>query len=247
MASGPEHGLDPRAHVPDHSLWAGTEIRKQAEFIIQERLKPALEAAGSSLERSVKAQVYLRNVADFPDFIDVWTQFYQNIPCALTVVPTKGFAMVGGIIEINLMALTNSAKRAKEVIAADIPEMAAYGPCIKVGEFLLPSGLMALGRDGHVAGKAISPGFPGLAHAGYTQAAAVHDYADALCRAAGTSLTKVLRAQYFVSDSTIFPGVAMAWASRFGAQPLPFVCIQTPPEMPAPGMMLIADFWISTL
>ena len=247
MASGPEHGLDPRAHVPDHSLWAGTEIRKQAEFIIQERLKPALEAAGSSLERSVKAQVYLRNVADFPDFIDVWTQFYQNIPCALTVVPTKGFAMVGGIIEINLMALTNSAKRAKEVIAADIPEMAAYGPCIKVGEFLLPSGLMALGRDGHVAGKAISPGFPGLAHAGYTQAAAVHDYADALCRAAGTSLTKVLRAQYFVSDSTIFPGVAMAWASRFGAQPLPFVCIQTPPEMPAPGMTLIADFWISTL
>ena len=247
MASGPEHGLDSRAHVPDHSLWAGTEIRKQAEFIIQERLKPALEAAGSSLERSVKAQVYLRNVADFPDFIDVWTQYYQNIPCALTVVPTKSFAMVGGIIEINLMALTNRAKRAKEVIAADIPEMAAYGPCIKVGEFLLPSGLMALGRDGHVAGKAISPGFPGLAHAGYTQAAAVHDYADALCRAAGTSLTKVLRAQYFVSDSTIFPGVTMAWASRFGAQPLPFVCIQTPPEMPAPGMMLIADFWISTL
>jgi enamine deaminase RidA (YjgF/YER057c/UK114 family) len=247
MASGPEHGLDPRAHVPDHSLWAGTEIRKQAEFIIQERLKPALEAAGSSLDRSVKAQIYLRNVADFPDFIDVWTQHYQDIPCALTVVPTKGFAMVGGIIEINLMALTNSAKRDKEVIAADIPEMAAYGPCIKVGEFLLPSGLMALGRDGHVAGKAISPGFPGLAHAGYTQAAAVHDYADALCRAAGTSLTKVLRAQYFVSDSTIFPGVVMAWASRFGAQPLPFVCIQTPPEMPAPGMALIADFWISTL
>jgi enamine deaminase RidA (YjgF/YER057c/UK114 family) len=247
MASGPEHGLDPRAHVPDHSLWAGTEIRKQAEFIIQERLKPALEAAGSSLDRSVKAQIYLRNVPDFPDFIDVWTQHYQDIPCALTVVPTKGFAMVGGIIEINLMALTNSAKRDKEVIAADIPEMAAYGPCIKVGEFLLPSGLMALGRDGHVAGKTISAGFPRLAHAGYTQAAAVHDYADALCRAAGTSLTKVLRAQYFVSDSTIFPGVMMAWASRFGAQPLPFVCIQTPPEMPAPGMALIADFWISTL
>jgi hypothetical protein len=39
----------------------------------------------------------------------------------------------------------------------------------------------------------------------------------------------------------------MAWASRFGAQPLPFACIQTPPAMPAPGMALIADFWISTL
>jgi len=247
MASGREHGLDPRAHVPGHSLWAGTEIRKQTEFIIQERLKPALEAAGSSLERSVKAQVYIQNVENFPDFVDVWTQYYRNIPCALTVVPTKGFAMVGGIIEINLMALTNGAKRAKEVIAADIPQMAAYGPCVKVGEFLLPSGLMAIGRDGHVIGKTISPGFPGLAHAGFTQAAAIHDYAEALCKAAGASLAKILRSQYFVSDTTVFPGIATAWASRFGAQPLPFVCIQTPPEMPAPGMALIADFWISTL
>jgi len=247
MASGREHGLDPRAHVPDHSLWAGTEIRKQTEFIIQERLKPALAAAGSSLELSVKAQVYIRNVENFPDFVDVWSQFYRNIPCALTVVPAKGFAMVGGIIEINLMALTSGAKREKQVIAADIPEMAAYGPCIKLGEFLLPSGLMPIGRDGHVAGKAISPGFPGLSHAGYTQAAAVHGYAQALCEAAGTSMAKILRAQYFVSDLTAFPGIAMAWASRFGAQPLPFACIQTPPEMPAPGMALIADFWISTL
>jgi enamine deaminase RidA (YjgF/YER057c/UK114 family) len=247
MASAREHGLDPRAHVPDHSLWAGTEIRKQTEFIIQEKLKPALEAAGSSLEHSVKAQIYLRNVADFPDFIDVWTQFYRDIPCALTVVPTKGFAMVGGVIEINLMALTNRTKRKKEVVVADVPAMAAYGPCIKVGEFLLPSGLMGIGADGHVAGKTISPGFPGLSHAGYTQAAAVHDYAEALCHAAGTSLAKVLRAQYFISDPTAFPGIAMAWASRFGTQPLPFVCIQTPPEMPAPGMALIADFWISTV
>ena len=247
MASGREHGLDPRAHVPDHTLWGGTEIRKQTEFIIQERLKPALEAAGSSLERSVKAQIYIKNVADLPDFIDVWGQHYRDVPCAVTVVPTKGFGMVGGIIEINLLALTHRANREKEVIAADIPDMAAYGPCVKVGEFLLPSGLMAIGRDGHVTGKTISPGFPGLSHAGYTQAAAVHNYAEALCRAAGTSLAKVLRAQYFVSDLTAFPGIAAAWASLFGAQPLPFVCVQTPPQMPAPGMDLIADFWISTL
>ncbi len=247
MASGREHGLDPRAHVPDHSLWGGTEIRKQTEFIIRERLKPALEAAGSSLDQSVKAQVYLKNVADFPDFVDVWSQYYQDISCAVTVVPTKGFAMVGGIIEINLMALIGGAKRKKEVIAADIPDMAAYGPCVKVGEFLLPSGLMPIGRDGHVAGTGVSAGFPGLSHAGYTQAAAVHDYAEELCKAAGTSLSKVLRAQYFVSDPTVFPGIAMALASRFGAQPLPFACIQTPPDMPAPGMALIADFWISAV
>jgi enamine deaminase RidA (YjgF/YER057c/UK114 family) len=124
--------------------------------------------------------------------------------------------------------------------------MAAYGPCLEVGEFLLPSGLMAIGRDGHIAGKAVSPGFPGISHAGYTQAALVHQYAQSLCEAAGTSLGNLLRAQYFVSDPTAFSGIAMAWAARFGAQPLPFVCVQTPPAMPAPGSILIADFWIST-
>ena len=59
-------------------------------------------------------------------------------------------------------------------------------------------------------------------------------------------MQNLLRAQYFVSDVRHFPGVAMAWQSRFGAQPLPFLCVQTPPDMPAPGMALIADFWIAT-
>ena len=165
----------------------------------------------------------------------------------MTVVPTKSFATVGGIIEINLLALTEGATREKQVIEAVIPGMAAYGPCIRAGEFLLPSGLMAVGRDGHVAGRALSPGFAGLSHAGAVQAAAVYDYAEALCRAAGTAMAKTLRAQYFVSDRAQFPGIAMAWAARFGATPHPFVCVQTPAAMPAPGLALIADFWISTL
>jgi enamine deaminase RidA (YjgF/YER057c/UK114 family) len=245
MAGGPDHALDPRAHVPDHSAWAGTEIRKQTQFLIEEKLKPALAAAGSSLEQSLKAQVYIQNVEDFPDFVEVWNQYFGDAGCAITVVPTKSFGMQGGIIEINLLALTDGAKRLKKVVVADIPGMAAYGPCIRAGEFLLPSGLIAIGRDGHIIGRVISPGFAGLSHAGYVQAAAVHDYAEALYRAAGTSLAKMLRAQYFVSDITAFPGIAMAWTSRFSPQPLPFLCVQTPPAMPAPGAVLIADFWIA--
>jgi enamine deaminase RidA (YjgF/YER057c/UK114 family) len=247
MAHNPGTGLDPRVVVPVYSAWAGTPIRKQTEFLILEKLRPALEAAGSSLERSLKAQIYLANIEDTPDCLDVWNQCYANIPCAVTVVPTKSFATVGGIIEINLIALTNNATRERQVIEAEIPGMAAYGPCIKAGEFLLPSGLMALGRDGHVVGKTISPSFTGLAHAGFSQAAAICDYAEALCQAAGTSMANVLRAQYFVSDIAAFPGVAMAWSARFGRQPHPFVCVQTPPTMPAPGAAVIADFWISTL
>jgi hypothetical protein len=47
---------------------------------------------------------------------------------ALTVVPTKSFATVGGMIEINLIALTNGATRRKEVIDANIPRKDARQP-----------------------------------------------------------------------------------------------------------------------
>ena len=247
MAHNPGQGLDPRVIVPDHAAWAGIPIRKQTEFLILEKLKPALEAAGSSLERSLKAQIYLADIEDMPNCLDVWNRHYAGIPCALTVVPTKSFATVGGIIEINLIALTNAATREKQFVEADIPGMAAFGPCIRAGEFLLPSGLMAIGRDGTIVGRMTSPGFPGLGHPGYSQAAAVYDYAEALCRAAGTSMTRLLRAQYFVADIAAFPGIATAWGERFGQRPHPFVCVQTPAAMQAPGAALIADFWISTL
>jgi hypothetical protein len=39
---------------------------------------------------------------------------YRALP---TVVPTKSFATLGGIIEINLLALTNTAAREKQVIS----------------------------------------------------------------------------------------------------------------------------------
>lgn len=246
MAHNPGTGLDPRAAVPDHAAWAGIPIRRQTEFLILEKLKPALEAAGSSLAQSVKAQIYLADIADMPDFLDVWNRHYAGIPCAITLVPTRSFATIGGIIEINLIALTNDATRRKEVVDADIPGMAAFGPCLKVGEFLLPSGLMAIGRDGHIAGGPVSPDFPGLAHAGYTQADAIYGYGEALCEAAGTTMRRLLRAQYFVADVADFAGIAMAWSFRYGVQPHPFVCVQTPLPMPAPGAAVIADFWIST-
>jgi enamine deaminase RidA (YjgF/YER057c/UK114 family) len=194
----------------------------------------------------VKAQIYLANMADLPDFLDVWQRYYAGIPCAVTVVPTKSFATIGGIIEINLIALTGGARRGKQVIEAQIPGMAALGPCIRTGEFLFPSGLMAIGADGHVVGKALSANFTGLSHVGYAQASAVYDYSEALCRAAGTSMSSTLRAQYFVSDIRDFTGIATAWKARFGNQPHPFVCIQAPADMPDPGMALIADFWIAT-
>jgi enamine deaminase RidA (YjgF/YER057c/UK114 family) len=244
MATGPDALLDPRAHVTDKARWGGSEIRKQTEYLITHKLTPALEASGSSLQHAVKAQVYIEQVSDFPDFVEVWDQHFANIPCAVTVVPTKNFGSVGGIIEINMLALKKGAKRQKSIVEADVPQMAAYGPAVRVGEFLFPSGLMAIEEDGAIADATTSAAFDGLSHAGYVQASTIFRYAEALCAKAGTSMQNVVRAQYFVSDVGEFAGISAAWVKARGEQPHPFVCVGVPDRMPAPGAKIIADFWI---
>jgi enamine deaminase RidA (YjgF/YER057c/UK114 family) len=79
------------------------------------------------------------------------------------------------------------------------------------------------------------------------QADVVYRHAEALCRSAGTTMDRLLRAQYFVADIAAFAGIAMAWSLRYSGRPHPFVCLQTPQPMPAPGCVLIAYFWISTM
>lgn len=99
--------------------------------------------------------------------------------------------------------------------------------------------------DGQVAGSEVSPAFPSLAHVGHSQAEVVYGYANVRCRAAGTTMGRLLRARYFVADIAAFPGISMA-SSSYGDQPHPFVCAQTlQPINAAPGAALIADFWIS--
>jgi hypothetical protein len=119
--------------------------------------------------------------------------------------------------------------------------MAAFGPCLKVIDFPLPSGRMAVGMADHrrysVTGvprfwrMRIQPGRGGLG----------------LCRCG------VLGSRNGNGPSTERPvfrplicslcGIGMAWWSRYDGQPYPFVRVLTPPMMPALGAALIADFW----
>src|SRR5262245_49093821 len=63
-------GLAKEARLPDQHLWKGLPIRLEAEYIIREKIAPALKAAGSSLEQVVKCQVYMRDADDFGSFND---------------------------------------------------------------------------------------------------------------------------------------------------------------------------------
>jgi len=244
MASD-ENALDASVRLPKETRnWGGPNaVRRQTEFIIKKRLEPALKAGDSSWPNVLKAQIYVPTARDIPDALDVWQQHVPH-PCAITAVPTKGFGFVDGVVEINLLALRDGAARKKEVLKVELPAMSAYGACVRAGELVFPSGLMPLGADGHVIGKAHSEAFDALGHAAQVQALAVLSSAERVCKAAGSTLTNIVRAQWFMPDVGRFPGVQLAWMKRQGHHPHPFVCVQTPAPLPAPGAALTADFWI---
>jgi len=174
------------------------------------------------------------SAADIPDALDVWQNLVPH-PCALTAVPTKGFGFVDGIVEINLLALRDGAKRRKEVLKVDLPPMTSYGSQVRAGELVFASGVMPRGGDAR---------FDALAHPAQVQAAAALDYAERVARAAGTTAANIVRAQWFMADVTQFAGVQLAWTRRFANAPHPFVCVQPPGPLPAPGAALTADFWL---
>ena len=147
------------------------------------------------------------------------------------------------MLEINLIALKNGATRRKEVVAVDIPSVATYGPCVRAGELVFPSGVMAVGRDGRVPAADDAGAFDAISLAGQAQGAMVHGYAEAVCKAVGVTMANVVRAQYFMTDVHDFAGVAAAWADHH-EQPHPFATVEVPGPLPPAGACLVADFWL---
>jgi enamine deaminase RidA (YjgF/YER057c/UK114 family) len=157
MALREDGNLGPNIYVPPTRNWGGENaFRRQVHYVIKERLEPSLKIANSALEHCLKAQAYVRGVENFPDFMDVWSQHFRDIPCAVTLVPAKDYASTESMLEVNLIALKNGAQRRKQVVETGIPAVATYGPCVRAGELVFPSGLIAVGRDARVASAPLS-------------------------------------------------------------------------------------------
>jgi enamine deaminase RidA (YjgF/YER057c/UK114 family) len=235
--------LEPAAYRAPNAVWNGTDIRLQSEFIITGRLKPALEAGGSSLANAIKAQVYLTDINDLPEFMDVWNGHFGANPCALTVVATKGLALLESKIEINIFGLRDGGKIRKEIIEHKPSQAMRLGPAaVRAGDLLCLSALSAADENGAL------PGVPsGLRYFGAPvqhQMRAVLDAADAITRAAGSSLANVVRAHHFVGDLNLAYPALQVWNERLAGAPIPFGVVRMPTPMPIPGCDVIVDAWI---
>ena len=238
-------GLEPAAYRAPNAVWNGTDIRLQAEFLITHRLKPALEAGGSSLENAIKAQAYLTDIGDLPEFLDVWNGHFAKNPCALTVVATKGLALLESKIEINIFGLRDGGRTRKEVIEHKPSEAMRLGPAaVRAGDLVCLSGLFAADQNGALPAALASASLRYLGAPAQHQMRAILQAADAICGAAGTSLANILRAQHFVSDLDVVYPALKTWQEKLADNPIPFGAVRTPSPMPIPGCDVVLDAWV---
>jgi enamine deaminase RidA (YjgF/YER057c/UK114 family) len=234
-------GLDPKAYRPPNAVWNGTDIRLQTEFLIT-RLKSGLEAGGSSLKNAIKAQVYLTNISDLPEFMDVWNNSFSDSPCALTVVKTKGLALLESIIEINIFGVRNGGTVQKKIIEHKPSSAMRLGPAaVCAGDLLCLSALYAADQDGAIPAAQKSAGLHYLGAPAQHQMLAILGAAEEICRSGGTSLHNVVRAHHFVSDlNTVYPALRI-WQNKLGDAPIPFGAVRT--SLPIPGCDIVMDMW----
>jgi enamine deaminase RidA (YjgF/YER057c/UK114 family) len=70
---------------------------------VLENLKKTFEAAGSSLDHVVKAQVFLTDLNDFHGFDTVWKRYF-NVPPPRTTIGCTGLLVGDTLVEIDLIA-----------------------------------------------------------------------------------------------------------------------------------------------
>ena len=81
----------------------GEDVRTQTRQALN-NLRDVLVAAGSSLEQTLRVNVYLRNPEDFPAMNEVYQEFFRDHKPARTTVPGVEWGK-GVLVEIDAIAL----------------------------------------------------------------------------------------------------------------------------------------------
>jgi enamine deaminase RidA (YjgF/YER057c/UK114 family) len=95
-------GVAPEARIDPAFPYYGSAIKRETRYILDNLVK-TFKAAGTSLDRVVKAQVFLTDLADFNGFDEVWRAFFP-VPPPRTVLQTTGLLIKDNLIEIDLIA-----------------------------------------------------------------------------------------------------------------------------------------------
>jgi len=198
-------------------VWYGSPIETQTEYTLS-KLAAIAEAAGTSLSRAVKAEVYIGHPSDYAGMERVWKRWFPDNPPARVVIPYMGLGTKGSRIEIALTCLHNSAKiKAQTIQTSNAPEPWSHEPqAIRAGNFLFLSQQMACDAKGVLLpGMNRHENFPWYGLPGQLQMRAMMKNIAAICEAGGTSVPNIVRRACFHDEGTWFADSIQEWATYF--------------------------------
>jgi enamine deaminase RidA (YjgF/YER057c/UK114 family) len=223
-------------------FWYGVPIEAQTEYVLR-KLDRIARAAGSSLERCVKATVYLGHPKDFAGMDRVWRSWFPSNPPARVVIPYMGLGGMGSRIEVAMKLLHNdSPLRIEAITADDAAEPLGHEPqAVKAGDFVFFSTQLP-GLGGGLAPNMVRrPEFPYYGLVTRAQVDGVLDNVSKICSKAGTSLANIVRRQCFHTDFTDFAEAMDAWARHFPKDPPASTTIEIGGPLFVPGAKFIYD------
>ena len=238
---GPLSALAPEARVPPY-FWYGSPIEAETEYVLK-KLELIAAGAGTSLERCVKANVYIAHPNDYRGMDRVWKERFPNDPPARVVIPYTGLGVMGSRIEIDMILLADDSNLQRKAISADAAlEPLGHEPqAVQAGEFLFFSTQVAAGPEGLAPDLLPNPELPFFADAARLQAGRMFDSMAAISEAAGTTLESLCQVKEFYEDLGSFAAVRDEWRARFGDSPPASTSVEVGAPLIAPGCQLLFD------
>lgn len=223
-------------------FWYNSPIEAQTEYTLR-KLDRIAKAAGTTLDRCVKATVYIGHPNDFAGMDRVWRQWFPSNPPARVVIPFMGLGGKGSRIEIAMKLLHGSSSlQIEQIRADDAHEPFGHEPqAVKVGNLVFFSTQFP-GLGGPLAPPLVrNPEFPWYGLAARAQVDAVLENVDKICSKAGTTLSNIVRRQCFHADFDDFAESMDAWARHFPSEPPASTTIEIGGPLLVPGSKVLYD------
>jgi len=219
LASDFKTGVPASAKRGENFPFYGSDIQLQTEFVL-ENLKKTFEAAGSSLDHVVKAQVFMTNLNDFAGFDQVWKRYFK-VPPPRTTVGTSGLLVRETLVEIDLIGYVPRSGLKHEVIKSGGPRpLANYSEAFTLGDFVFAAGQIASDYKTGVPSEARKhPNFPFYGSDIKLQTVYILNNLKQTFEAAGSSMDNVVKAQVFLTDLKNFAAFDEVWKEFFKVPP----------------------------
>lgn len=219
LASDYKTGVPEEAKTRVEFPCYGSDIKLQTRYILK-NFERTFAAAGSSLDRVVKAQVFLTDPNNFNGFDEVWAEYFK-VPPPRTTIGVTGLLVPGALVEIDLIGYVPGHNIQHKVVCSDAPQpLANYSEGFAVGNLLFPAGQVATDfKTGLPAHLRSDPAFPYYGSEIKKQTRFILENLERTFKAAGTSLDEATKAQVYLLKVADFDGFDEVWKEFFKKPP----------------------------